>query len=41
MKLQYLEGLKAIGTSEATKFVLPVELMEMVKEWLTKRGSGE
>jgi len=41
MKLQYLEGLKAIGTSEATKFVLPVELMEMVKEWLTKRGSEE
>ncbi len=41
MKLQYLEGLKAIGTSEATKFVLPVEIMEMVKEWLTKRGSEE
>ncbi len=41
MKLQYLEGLKTIGTSEATKFVLPVEIMEMVKEWLTKRGSEE
>ncbi|HDM92335.1 MAG TPA: SPFH/Band 7/PHB domain protein [Candidatus Korarchaeota archaeon] len=36
MKLQYLEGLKAIGGAESTKILLPVELMEMVKEWLKK-----
>ncbi len=44
MKLQYLEGLKAIGAGESTKILLPVELLEMVKEWLRKtgaeRGSG-
>jgi len=37
MKLQYLEGLKAIGGAESTKILLPVELMEMVKEWLKKK----
>jgi len=44
MKLQYLEGLKAIGAGESTKILLPVELLEMVKEWLRRtgaeRGSG-
>ncbi len=37
MKLQYLEGLKTIGGAESTKILLPVELMEMVKEWLKKK----
>ncbi len=37
MKLQYLDGLKIIGTSEATKFLIPVELMEIVKDWLSKK----
>ncbi len=36
MKLQYLDGLKVIGSSEATKFLIPLELMEMVKDWLSK-----
>lgn len=36
MKLQYLEGLKVIGSSDATKFLIPLELMEMVKDWLSK-----
>ncbi len=39
MKLQYLEGLKTIGTGESTKILLPVELLEMVKDWLKKTGS--
>ncbi len=40
MKLQYLDGLKVIGSSEATKFLIPMELMEMVKNWLSKEGKG-
>ncbi len=36
MKLQYLEGLKTIGAAESTKILLPVELLEMVKDWLKK-----
>ena len=39
MKLQYLEGLKTIGTGESTKILLPVELLEMVKDWLKRVGS--
>ncbi|MDK2465037.1 MAG: SPFH domain-containing protein, partial [Candidatus Korarchaeota archaeon] len=39
MKLQYLEGLKTIGTGESTKILLPVELLEMVKDWLKRAGS--
>ncbi len=41
MKLQYLEGLKTIGTGESTKILLPVELLEMVKDWLKRAGSGK
>ncbi len=41
MKLQYLDGLKVIGSSEATKFLIPMELMEIVKDWLSKEGRRE
>ncbi len=34
MKLQYLEGLKSIGTSQSTKIVIPLEILEMIKGWL-------
>lgn len=37
MKLQYLEGFKAIGESGSTKIVIPMELIDMLKEWL-RRG---
>ncbi|MGB9631010.1 MAG: SPFH domain-containing protein [Candidatus Methanodesulfokora sp.] len=36
MKLQYLEGFKAIGESGSTKIVIPMELIDMLKEWLRR-----
>lgn len=35
MLLQYLEALRTIGASSSTKFVIPMELMSMMKD-LTK-----
>jgi regulator of protease activity HflC (stomatin/prohibitin superfamily) len=35
MSLQYLETLKTLGTSPATKFVLPMELTNLVRPFLT------
>jgi regulator of protease activity HflC (stomatin/prohibitin superfamily) len=40
MKLQYLEGFKAIGESGSTKIVIPMELIDMLREWLRK-ASGK
>src|SRR5437667_258684 len=37
MRLQYLDALRAIGTSDSTKFVLPLELAGLVSG-LTGRG---
>jgi regulator of protease activity HflC (stomatin/prohibitin superfamily) len=39
MRLQYLEALKAIGTSDSTKFVLPLEFTSLVSG-LTGPGDG-
>src|SRR2546426_1343310 len=39
MRLQYLEALKAIGTSDSTKFVLPLEFTSLVSG-LTGPGGG-
>ncbi len=36
MKLQYLDGLKAVGESSSTKIVIPMELLEMLKDWLSR-----
>jgi hypothetical protein len=40
MSLQYLEALKAIGASPATKFVVPLELTQMLAPFagLLQRG---
>jgi regulator of protease activity HflC (stomatin/prohibitin superfamily) len=35
MSLQYLEALKTLGTSPATKFVLPMEFTNLVRPFLT------
>ncbi len=35
MSLQYLDALKAIGASAATKFVIPVELINMLKPFVS------
>jgi len=40
MRLQYLEGFKAIGESGSTKIVIPMELIDMLREWLRK-ASGK
>jgi SPFH domain, Band 7 family protein len=40
MRLQYLEGFKAIGESGSTKIVIPIELIDMLREWLRK-ASGK
>jgi regulator of protease activity HflC (stomatin/prohibitin superfamily) len=40
MRLQYLEGFKAIGESGSTKIVIPMELIDMLREWL-RRASGK
>jgi hypothetical protein len=34
MSLQYLETLKAMGTSPATKFIFPMELLNLVKPFM-------
>jgi regulator of protease activity HflC (stomatin/prohibitin superfamily) len=34
MSLQYLDALKALGASQATKFVVPVELTNLLRPFL-------
>ncbi len=36
MTLQYLEGLKEIGKSDATKIVIPLEVLDMLRGWLER-----
>jgi len=36
MRLQYLETLKEVATSPATKIVLPMQLVELVRDFLGK-----
>lgn len=38
MNLQYLEALKSIGSSQSTKFVIPIELTRVFSEIFHKRG---
>lgn len=42
MSLQYLEALKALGTSPATKFVLPMEFTNLLRPFLahTEKAAG-
>ncbi len=40
MKLQYLDGLKAVGESGSTKIIIPMELLDMFRNWL-KRAKME
>ncbi len=40
MALQYMEALKALGASEATKFVLPMELITMMQKVVGTMANG-
>ena len=43
MALQYLEALKALGASPATKFVIPTEFTRLVEPFagFVERGMGD
>lgn len=36
MKLQYLEAIREVGRSPATKIVLPLEVLELIRGWLER-----
>lgn len=41
MSLQYFETLKELGSSDATKFVLPMEFTSMLQPFLANLGQGQ
>ena len=41
LMIQYLETLKALGTSAATKFILPMEFTELIKPFRNVLAAAE